>query len=203
MPVLHRVTFPASDAYKLNLTLAEPAVKVIADAEGYLGAWYGLQNEVEGAELGHLVTAWETYEHHKKVVDGPGYADIMAGVKPALKGPLDSHHIKVTMDHIPALSAPTTEFVSVTLKEGKDMAELLKVSERMINHLNGAKGAFPPIVFGTSIEEPTKIILVIGWGSRQIHMDAISVEPFTSTMGEIAQLADITFSHTDMTKYSK
>ncbi|KAJ7598755.1 hypothetical protein C8J56DRAFT_173148 [Mycena floridula] len=202
MTVIHRVTFPASDAYKLDRTVFEPALKMIAQTDGYICSWHGVQNEVEGGELGYHITAWESYEHHKKLIESSSYPGIIASLKPALNGKLESHHFEITVDPNPAMSGKTTEVVLLSLKEGSEMADLVEVTKKLAKQLDEAKGSSPPCIGGVSIEEPTKILTLIGWESRQSHLDAVSEEPLSSTVGTLHKVADVTLTHVDLTKYT-
>lgn len=147
-----------------------------------------MQNEVEGAKLGYFITGarllrirkffhlisytivrsvWETYEHHKKLISSSRYEGLLQSLKPALAGKLDRHHFETTADPNISLSAQTLELVSFALKEGKSKEVLFERIGSLTKELDKATGAYPPCVWGESLEVSGILVMLVGWDSRQ------------------------------------
>ena len=127
-----------------------------------------------------IVLAWEKYEHHKTLIDNPvEYPIIMAKLKPAIgRGKFLMSHVQFNDDATAALTAPMTEIVGITLKDGHVKQELDDVLRTLTTKIASEAGSFSPAVWGATIEDPNKFWLIIGWQSvkvRKFHKSKLYV----------------------------
>jgi hypothetical protein len=87
-------------------------------------------------------------------------------------------HITVSKDPNAALSSPAVEFVAFTLKDGASAEKFSALMEELGKGLDVAAGAHPPSVWGQSIEEKNKYLLVVGWDTVEVGvLHAFDVGP--------------------------
>ena len=128
-----------------------------------------------------IALAWEKYEHwHKALIDNPvEYPIIMAKLKPAIgRGNFLMSHVQFNDDATAALTAPVTEIVGITLKDGHAKQELDDVLRTLTNKIESEAGSLSPAVWGPTIEDSNKFWLIIGWQSvkvRKIHKSKLYV----------------------------
>jgi hypothetical protein len=83
-------------------------------------------------------------------------------------GRSERDHFEITVDHTKAFDeAQTTEIVVIKTKEGGSVDAVRELVAKLRTELDKAPNAFPPAVYGESIEEPGKFIGCIGWTNRQ------------------------------------
>jgi quinol monooxygenase YgiN len=114
-------------------------------------------------------SVWESYDHHKKLINSPDYAAITDALKPAVGGKLDRDHIEASDDPSNALGAPCAEIAIFTLKEGQSKETFKERFARLVSAVNAGATPFTPCFWGESIETPGRFLLVIGWESRQVR----------------------------------
>jgi hypothetical protein len=125
------------------------------------------------------MSVWESYEHHQKLINSPGYASIVEALKPAVAGKSERDHFEITVDPTKAFDeAQTTEIVILKAK-GESIDGIQECIARLRTELDKAPNAFPPAVWGESIEEPGKFIGCIGWTSRQVCVVIVAPSVFS------------------------
>ncbi|KAG2102222.1 uncharacterized protein F5147DRAFT_707691 [Suillus discolor] len=97
-------------------------------------------------------------------------------------------------------SAPATEFVTFTLKEGASMDALQPLVEQLEAKLQGT-----PKFYGSSwapvLDKPNVVHGVLGWESVQAHWDAVSSGPLKEIIDEVKKIADLWLVHAILTQY--
>jgi quinol monooxygenase YgiN len=91
-------------------------------------------------------------------------------------------------------SAPVTEFVTFTLKEGVSMDQLQPLVTQLEAQLEGT-----PNFYGSSWapvnEKPNVIHGVLGWESVEAHWEAVSSGPLKETIDKVKEVADLWLVH--------
>ncbi|KAJ7147053.1 hypothetical protein C8R43DRAFT_1129841 [Mycena crocata] len=200
MPVVQIATFPVSEAYLSNPEIFRAPLDVIKTADGLVGSFYGLQ--VEDKKTGYFVSVWESYEHRNKFRGEPSYASLIEALKPAAAGQLERNHIEISGDALTALSSPATEFVVFTLKGDGTPEKLVPLLEDLGKRLDAAAGAHPPCIWGASVEDKAKFLLVVGWDTVEAHWEAVREgTDLHKIVGQISAVADIAIGHSKITKH--
>ncbi|KAJ7366959.1 hypothetical protein DFH08DRAFT_836081 [Mycena albidolilacea] len=161
-----------------------------------------LRLAIEDKKTGYFVSVWESYELHQKLIKDPSYAGIVEKLKPAVSGKFERDHITVSKDPNAALSSPAVEFVAFTLKDGASAEKFSALMEELGKGLDLAAGAHPPSVWGQSIEEKNKYLLVVGWDTVESHWEAVKEGTgLYTTVGQIKEVADLTIGHSHVKKH--
>ena len=109
-------------------------------------------------------------EHHKALVNRPGYPEIL-GLKPAINGEHKLYHIDFNHSPKASVTAPTTEILILTLKEGKTKEHLDTILAAADPKIIADGGVFGPSAWGATQESPNVIILLLGWESSKVGMN--------------------------------
>ncbi|KAJ7459934.1 hypothetical protein FB451DRAFT_1182208 [Mycena latifolia] len=157
-------TFPVSEAFLSNPEIFKAPLDVIKTADGHI-RYYLPSNSV--------AQVWQSYEHHKKLIGEPSYTSLIEALKPAAAGKLERHHVDIAGDANTALSSPATEFVVFTVKPEGSPEKLVPLLEELGKGLDISVGAHPPCMWGPSIEDKTKFLLVVGWDTVEAHWEAV------------------------------
>ncbi|KAF8954299.1 hypothetical protein BDZ97DRAFT_489766 [Flammula alnicola] len=171
MPLYEIITFPASEAFVTDsATVLKAPAEFLSTVDGLPSVFAGLAEE---EKTGFIVAEWETYEHHKAMTQRPGYPQIV-GFGPAFAsaGERSSFHVDFIADpKAGALTAPTTEVMVMTLKEGKTKDDLAAVLAVLGPKITAAEGAYEPLAWGETREEPgKKFYLFLGWESTKVRI---------------------------------
>ncbi|KAG1822793.1 uncharacterized protein BJ212DRAFT_1330386 [Suillus subaureus] len=98
-------------------------------------------------------------------------------------------------------SAPVTEFVTFTLKEGVSMNALEPLVQQLQAKLQGT-----PKFYGSSwapvVDKPNVVHGVLGWESVQAHWDAVSSGPLKEIIDKVKKVADLWLVHAVLTRYN-
>jgi len=118
-----------------------------------------------------VAPAWDKYEHRKALIDDPvEYLIVMAKLKPAIgRGKFLMSHVQFNDDATAALTAPVTEIVGITLKDGHVKQELDDVLRTLKTKVALETGSFSRAMWGPTIEDASKFWLVIGWQSVEVR----------------------------------
>ena len=170
-----------------------------------------------------IALAWEKYEHHKALIDNPvEYPIIMAKLKPAIgRGKFLMSHVQFNDDATAALTAPVTEIVGITLKDGHAKQELDDVLCTLKTMAALETGSFPRAVWGPTIEDASKFWLIIGWQSVEVrnsdksklyipkrsllqaHYDVVSQEESGEIVKALGRIANHTLGHVSFWDYTE
>ena len=117
--------------------------------------------------------AWESVAAHQKLInDKEAYPKLGKAISAIFDVPkLKVVHILTTSDPSPALSAPVTELVMITLHEGASKSEL----ESLVSQLGEAMAAAPAsagvfkLCWGPLAEKENVLGMVIGWENVEVR----------------------------------
>ena len=118
-----------------------------------------------------VALVWDKYEHRKALIDDPvEYLIVMAKLKPAIgRGKFLMSHVQFNDDATAALTAPVTEIVGITLKDGYVKQELDDVLRTLKTKVALETGSFSRAMWGPTIEDASKFWLVIGWQNVEVR----------------------------------
>jgi len=199
MPVIEITTIALSEAFLADPSILTPALNFLVNVDGCLGLYHGIPEEDEKTIF--LFIVWETFEHHKALLDHPNYPSII-GCDPSVgTGGVTIKHVEFLQDPIPALIAPVTEIFTMTLKEGKTKEDLYEVLSKI-----GAKMAVDapyPSALGEIREEPGKgYALVLGWNSSKEHYDLVGQDSYKAHIQTLFDTVDFKMFHAALKKHS-
>jgi len=172
----------------------------VVKVDGCLGLYHGITEEDKTTIFIFIV--WETFEHHKALMDHPEYPGII-GLRPSfVPDGVKMKHVQFIQDPFTALSAPITEIADMTLKEGKtkeDLAEVLAVSASNFE----ADAPYLPAAWGESREEPGKgYVLIIGWNSSKEHLGIVAKPSYATPIQNLVNTVDSKMFHVALKKHS-
>ncbi|KAJ7784476.1 hypothetical protein B0H16DRAFT_1492642 [Mycena metata] len=200
MPAIQIISFPVSEEFSSKPELFQAPLEAIKTADGHISSFYGVQ--VEDVKKGYFISVWQSYEHHQKLVQQASYKSVIEGLKPAAGGDSDRNHINVAADPITALTSPALEVVVFTLKEGSTAEQLTPLFEELGKGLDAAVGSHAPCVWGQSIENRSKFLLVVGWDTVEAHWEAVKEgTSLHTTIGKIVALADLSIGHSHVKQH--
>jgi len=200
MPVLEIALFPGSDSYLADPTLLEPALDFLTRVEGWISTYTGVFLEDKKTVL--LAIQWETYEHHKNLMERSDYPDLGALLKPSLGGKVSLQHVEFNRDVTNGLTSPTLEIVWFNAKPELSQIELMKMVDQLGNALAEAKGCHSPIGWGESQENPGRIVCAIGWDSYDAHIDALKEGTMAQVSPKLrAATIDLFMFHVQLKRY--
>ncbi|KDR82943.1 hypothetical protein GALMADRAFT_134467 [Galerina marginata CBS 339.88] len=197
MPVVEIAWWPASDALLADPTVVGPALEYISKVDGCLGIYSGLAEEDKKTVYAFIV--WETVEHHKTLMKHPEYPAIL-GLAPSVGGELKLNHIEYIQDFVPALTAPTTEILGISLREGKTREDLEKALAAVNSKVEVANPKYAPVAWGPTVEDPQKFWLNIGWESAKAHGDIMKQPSFLPELTELRSTAVLNMHHVSLKK---
>jgi hypothetical protein len=119
------------------------------------------------------ILVWQSSATLSAFVEGTTHSKFMEALQAtASSGELESHYIDVDVaDPSIPLSAPATEFVVFTMKEGVQSGDTYDLFVRLARGLDIAKGAHPPSYWGSSRNSPGNHILVyVGWDTVEVSI---------------------------------
>ncbi|KAK7022259.1 hypothetical protein R3P38DRAFT_3195642 [Favolaschia claudopus] len=109
-------------------------------------------------------------------------------------------HINVSVDFNPAFSAPAVEYGVLTLKPGQSADKLASLGGELVKMLDAATGVHAPTLWGQSIEDGNKFLLVVGWDSLEAHQAAVSGGSFSGIITQLTEIAELSVKHAHMKK---
>ncbi|KAF9219695.1 hypothetical protein BS17DRAFT_788963 [Gyrodon lividus] len=201
LPVTEIIRFTPKESY---LASAQGALgdffKILASTDGFISAYHGLQlEESESGEKG----VWETLEHHQALQkDANKYSELRA----TIDGAADNRrmfHVFPESDPSCGFTADALEIVEMTLKAGRTKADINEsMNDLMTQKTPGIVGR---PTWGQVHEDREKVIMFVGWSSREAHMNARNqpTEAISGAIGKIAEHLDETdMKHVKLEKYS-
>jgi len=194
--VIQFTTFPASEAFMENRAYFSTSLERIADANGLISSFWGLQVPEEGAKMGYLITVWDSSEHYRKFTTSDLFTSGMATLKEAAAGDLTRYQfIGVHGSPAPGLNASITEVVIVKPNAGISGTEIKEAAYSLSNIFNSHGH---PAAFGESVNGDGVYLIVVGWPSVSESRTVVKTEPFASKIGAFESLAKLSLSHTNL-----
>ena len=114
-----------------------------------------------------LAVVWESFEHHKLLIDRPGYPDLI-GFGPSIDGQASIKHVDFREEFHSALSASVTEILLLSLEEGTAEEDLHKSLQILANKVDEITPKYAPAVWGVTLESSREYYAVIGWESLNV-----------------------------------
>ncbi|KAG2102223.1 uncharacterized protein F5147DRAFT_292298 [Suillus discolor] len=193
-PVTKIMHFKTSSSYLEDpsrliseLTTTCSAGKIDGFSKAYLGF------EVEDPTNAFWVFEWESLAAHDAYRQTETFKAIQATAQKIYTG--QPKHVFVNFsDTSRIFSAPVTELVTSTLKEGVSMDKLEPLVTQFQAKLEGT-----PNFYGSSwapvIDKPNVMYGVLGWESVQAHRDTVSSGPLKEIIDQVKEVADIWLVH--------
>ncbi|KAF9491649.1 hypothetical protein BDN71DRAFT_1452495 [Pleurotus eryngii] len=207
MPIVEFLAINTSEAYiKDPASTFQPLADILKKTDGCITVYHGAQEEGEKTK-GHIAIIWETYEYHAALMKDASYPLVgealgllLAPGIPQENASMD--HITFSVDSETALSAPTTEIATFTLKEGGDPQDLDAALGDLAKSIDAADGAHPPCCWGSSRERGNIFFLLVGWDSSKAHIASASSRPAEVKVvtDRLRNLADVAVVHTTLSK---
>ncbi|KAF8950637.1 hypothetical protein BDZ97DRAFT_1933653 [Flammula alnicola] len=195
MPLYEIITFPASEAFVADsATVLKAPAEFLSTVDGLPSVFAGLAEE---EKTGFIVAVGDlrTPQSHDPT---PGYPQIV-GFGPAFAsaGERSSFHVDFIADpKAGALTAPTTEVMVMTLKEGKTKDDLAAVLAVLGPKITAAEGAYEPLAWGETREEPgKKFYLFLGWESTKRHFEVVGESSYETPIHNLFGTVDIKMVH--------
>ncbi|KAG1788139.1 uncharacterized protein HD556DRAFT_1245742 [Suillus plorans] len=193
-PVTQIMYFKTSSSYLQDPSrlISELATKSAADKiEGLSKAYLGF--ETEDSTNAFWVFEWASLAAHDAYRQTEAFRAIQATAQQIYTG--KPKHVFVNFsDTTQIFSAPVTEFVTFTLKEGASIDKLEPLVAQLQTGLAGT-----PNFYGSSwapvIDKPNVIHGVLGWESVQAHWDAVSSGPLKAIIDQVKEVADLWLVH--------
>jgi len=128
-------------------------------------------------------------------------------------------HVEFLQDPFPALIAPITEILTMTLKEGKTKEDLYDVLNILASKMD-VDAPYPPVARGEIREEPGKgYALILGWNSSKVslascliylvlnfilqeHFDLVGQPSYGALIQKLFDTVDFKMFHAALKKHS-
>ncbi|KJA23213.1 hypothetical protein HYPSUDRAFT_40009 [Hypholoma sublateritium FD-334 SS-4] len=199
MPIHEIIMFNASEAFATDPAgTLKPAAEFFSKTGGCLGVWGGIAEE---EKTGYIVIAWETFEHHQAIMDAPGYPGT-TGLAPVFAGETKKvYHVELTESPDEALSMPTTEILSMSLKKNKTRADLAGALDILTARLTAEEGCSNTYAWGQTREDPNRTVyLFLGWESTKRHFAIVGQRSYSDDILNLFSQVDIKMLHIGFNK---
>ncbi|KAF8158088.1 hypothetical protein B0H34DRAFT_797503 [Crassisporium funariophilum] len=204
MPIVELVWWSATDEFLSTLSSnLKPTLDYVSKANGCLAIYAGL--EEEDSTNVWMAFIWQTFEHHKAMMERPDYPAMVARLKPYFRdGQMKMAHVEFNHDTAAAFSAPLTTVTRLTPKAGQSQEDLEATITNVGRVLASVgRGSHAPIAWGELQEERDQFLLVIGWDSLEIHREFSNNKDNKETIQELYDRADIQMVHVRLSKHTK
>ncbi|KAI0043173.1 hypothetical protein FA95DRAFT_440131 [Auriscalpium vulgare] len=175
----------ASAAFQQDPDVLVPGLHYSRKRPGLNEIFYGSQL---GAPNAFLVAHWDSLAAHQAfVAETAFYESFIPTLAPAradTADPISLVHALFPSSPVALLSAPLTEFATVTPKPGRGDAVRALV-ERLAQELNAEGSQAAGAVWAPIVEEPERVVLVVGWPSHEVHAKAVEAPKLKELIGEI------------------
>ncbi|KAF9468498.1 hypothetical protein BDZ94DRAFT_1245503 [Collybia nuda] len=198
MPIVEVVTFPGSDTFIKDQAVSRAVLERLARAEGFISTHNGLQ--FEDGRTGYLIVVWESYEHHKRLMEHEDYGGLVQSLISSTSGNLEMQHIDFDGDSTLALTSPATEFVTFKAKPNSE-EKLVSAFKRLAGELIKASSCHC-VVFGESREHKGTFMTAIGWDSVEAHQKTVEDEALKAIIDDLYAAADLEIRHTSLVQFS-
>ncbi|KAG2153121.1 uncharacterized protein EDB93DRAFT_1082595 [Suillus bovinus] len=195
-PVTKIMQFKPSPSYLQDPSRFVSELAAKSSAETIDGAYHGL--EVEDPSNAFWVFEWASLSAHGAHHQTDDFKAVKETVK-QIHTTEPTHMFVHFSDPSRIFSAPVTEFVTFTLKEGINMDALQPLVEQLQDKLQGT-----PEFYGSSwapvVDKPNVVHGVLGWESVQAHWDAVSSGPLKEIIDKVKEVADLWLVHAKLTQ---
>ncbi|KAG1885149.1 hypothetical protein F4604DRAFT_153779 [Suillus subluteus] len=184
------------DPSRLIAELTTASSADIAPIEGLSKAYIGF--ETEDPSNAFWVFEWVSMDAHSTYRQTDTFKATQAVSQQIFASTPTSVFVNFS-DTSRIFSAPVTEFVTFTLKEGVSMDALQPLVTQLEVKLQGT-----PKFYGSSWasvnDKPNVVYGVLGWESVQAHWDAVTSGPLKDIIDEVKKIADLWLVHAILTQ---
>ncbi|PPR01300.1 hypothetical protein CVT24_006375 [Panaeolus cyanescens] len=211
MPVVEFASWPIAEGVDWR-TILRPSLVALRQAKGFIEYFVGVP--AEDSQRLQFSVAWDAIEDHRALQKSAIYPEMCEAIKACLPAgteitSLTSYHFDFGVharteeekNFIPALSAPFTEWLFLTLKEGKtkeDLVPLLDISIRdnFTADAKRIKGMHTPPVWAQSVEDPKVFAALFGWDTVAVHTEVAAQDKYGPIIRDVKEVVDMTVTHT-------
>ncbi|KAF8547192.1 hypothetical protein OG21DRAFT_1501679 [Imleria badia] len=187
--------FESSEAFRNDPSLAIPPLDIVLKADGVHAPGYYGKEIKESSTRGYFFLNWDNFESHKAVIDAPSYPAVIEALKPSLGGKVEMYHVHFSAPTIAAFDSPVTEVLILTLKAPENRAAVVE----LLSEFSEASGK--RLVFGQTLEDENKYILVGGWQTAEAHLKAAAKPEFAAKIDKVLSLANRDHTYTVLSQY--
>ncbi|KAF8550057.1 hypothetical protein OG21DRAFT_1420311 [Imleria badia] len=199
MPSVAQITyFKASEGYKSGSVSLDGPLTQISKVNGLKQSYVGYQAE-DGTVL-FWVNDWVTKDAHDAFTKSVEYIGMGTASRPAFGSEPTVNYVKFE-DTKGALGAPITEFVTFTLKEGKNIGQLEPLVQELHQKLVGTP-KFHGDSWAPIIDKPNVYHGILGWDTVEAHLDAVSDGPLKEVIDRVKLVADLWLVHAALKPFS-
>ncbi|KAI6121032.1 hypothetical protein EV401DRAFT_1952933 [Pisolithus croceorrhizus] len=186
--ILHFTVSEELESGRANL---DNVRKLLSNVEGLNQSYFG--PEAEDPSVLFIVNDWKSKDAHAKFLDSPEGAAFEPALLPLSASPL-VHHFALFDEIESRLTAPITEFVTFTLKQGNTTDELKPLVQDLYEKLKGSKmfygSSWAPVANRANMYHG-----ILGWDTVEAHWDAVKDGPPKAVIDEIKKVADLWLVH--------
>ncbi|KAI0291215.1 hypothetical protein B0F90DRAFT_1920710 [Multifurca ochricompacta] len=170
----------ASEEYYKDPSTAAAAFNYAVTRKGVSTLFHGTQ--AEETKLGLFVervgcaVAWDSHQDYQKFVlnDHGEHTKLRELLAPTRGGTsVEKVHGTFTTDPYPALQAPVTEFAFVKVKSEADVEKVETALNNVVALAGDPTSPLLAAATGSLIDQPTTLLLAVGWSSIEAHKEAI------------------------------
>ncbi|KAG6377090.1 hypothetical protein JVT61DRAFT_1141 [Boletus reticuloceps] len=192
------VHFTASKGYKSGSVSLDGPLAEVKKANGLKQSYVGYETEDDTVVF--WVNDWVSKDACDAFTKQADYPRIEAGSRPAFGSEPTTNYVEFE-DTKGGLGAPITEFVTFTLKEGKSMAELEPLVQKLHELLQGTP-RFHGDSWALIIDKPNAYHGILGWDTVQAHWDAVSSGPLKEVIDRVKLIAEVWLVHAELKPFS-
>ncbi|TFY72579.1 hypothetical protein EVG20_g447 [Dentipellis fragilis] len=200
-PVTEFVTFSPTEAYlKDPAGTFAPMGEIMRKHHGFVGVYHGVNHDDKST--GYAFVQWESIEDHIASTKLPEVVAQQAIFKEVWTSPPKATHVKVSGQKlVEALSASATEIGTLVLKAGHTEAQAAPYIDALCAVPTPATGK----IWGSTVENPSELVLLIGWPSYESHVQLRDNAPpeLKAVIGELVQHVDVKIVTAELVHFGK
>jgi len=169
LPVVQIVFFDCTQTYRDDpVGVMSGLMEFLKNSAGQISTYHGPQ--VEDNTKAYLVILWQTYEHHKAIMESESYKDLLSTLVPALSAEARNRmkmiHINFQEDPSKSFEGPFTEFAVWTLNDLSKQEEMKRYNTYFTRF---RPDGLISTTWGHAMEDHSFYVLIAGWESVEAH----------------------------------
>ncbi|KAF8838849.1 hypothetical protein BDN67DRAFT_970906 [Paxillus ammoniavirescens] len=161
------VIFDIDEGFRAKLQAQKPAYDMVLKSAGVQQPPLYVGSQIENAKIGYLFVNWDSYEDCQAVLKDPALLDIIPILEHSPGANVQKHNVQFSGPTV-AFDKPVTEILVLTLKAPENRAAVVDILSKI------SEASQEMFVFGQTIEDKNKYIVVGGWPTVEAHWETVA-----------------------------
>ncbi|KAF8835839.1 hypothetical protein BDN67DRAFT_1072219 [Paxillus ammoniavirescens] len=168
LPTTQVVIFEMDEGLHTRLQAIKPIYERVHKSAGVQNPPCYIGSQIENVKTGSPFSIdWDSYEGHQAVMNHPSYPEVIGIVRPFPGAEVQIYHVQFLAQTV-ALEKPVTEVLVLTLKAAENRAAVVDILSKI------SEASQKNLVFGQTIEDENKYIVVGGWPTVEAHWETVT-----------------------------